>query len=263
MRMRAPIRQVRQSDRLSPLEKAALTGWYPRHHVADVTDDRVLVQVRGVEKLLVVKRAELAKGTPLMSDLFRRETRMQATSAQLIEPAGGWIKLISAGPAGRIDCRDNRGPFYMTDVNAVIEATRSLDMEGGLPIDLNHSTDLATEKGGEAPAVGWIRELQARGTDLFGRAEWSAKGKTAIARGPNGEPPAYRYISPVFSFNRITGEIMQLLRAGLTNSPNLYRSAICSRNSSENTHSLSSDELAICRHLGISRHAFAAARQSN
>ena len=150
----------------------------------------------------------------------------------------------------------------MRDPNCIIAATKHLDMEAGLPIDLNHSTDLAAKTGGDAPAVGWIRELRARGTDLLGRVEWSAKGAAAIARGPKGEPPAYRYISPVFSFNRVTGEIMHLLRAGLTNNPNLYRTAICaSRNSRDNGDSLSSTEVEVCRNLGIRREAFTARKE--
>lgn len=38
----------------------------------------------------------------------------------------------------------------------------------------------------------------------------------------------YRYYSPVFLFNKNTGEIERLLSAGLTNRPNLYVKALCS-----------------------------------
>jgi len=178
-------------------------------------------------------------------------------SAQPIDAAGPdkWIKLI---PGGRIDCRDDRGPFQMADPERVIENTKALGMldDAGLPIDLNHQTDIAAKTGGEAPAVGWIHELQARGGDLYGRVQWTKAGLAAVSRGPNGEPPSYRYLSPVFAYNPQTHEVMQLLRAGLTNNPNLYRLAICARNSRENVHSLSSVEAMVCQRLGISRQTF-------
>ncbi len=188
-----------------------------------------------------------------------------ATSAQPIDGAGAeppvWVRLI---PGGTIDTRDGRGPFTMTDPNAVIAATSALDMEAGLPVDFNHSTDRASERGGSSPAAGWIVELQARSGDLFGRVSWTKEGRAAVSRGPKNEPPPYRYLSPVFVFDPRTHAVTQLLRAGLTNWPNLYRSAICtSRNSRENAHSLSADELAICRNLNIRRDVFAAARRES
>ena len=183
----------------------------------------------------------------------------QAITTEAGQQPPEWVKLI---PGGRIHCRDERGPFEMTNADRVIEATLALDMmqDAGLPIDLNHQTDLAAKEGGDAPAVGWIRELQARGGDLFGRVEWTVKGKAAVTRGQNGEPAAYRYISPVFAYDPRTHEVTQLLRAGL-NSPNLYRMAICTRKDRRRTDSLSNDELAICRNLGIRREEFAARKE--
>lgn len=204
---------------------------------------------------------------PMKEQRMRAQTRSsvakfsQAIAAEAGRQPPEWLKLI---PGGLIKCRDDRGPFEMTNTERVIEATKSLDMmqDAGLPIDLNHQTDIAAKEGGDAPAVGWIRELAARGGDLFGRVEWTAKGKAALTRGPNGEPPAYRYISPVFAYDPRTHEVTQLVRAGLTNNPNLFRMAICtSRNSRENAHSLSTDELAICRNLGIRREEFAARKE--
>jgi hypothetical protein len=51
-----------------------------------------------------------------------------------------WIKLI---PASRFEGRDRRGPFLLNDPNGVIAETRTLDMEQGLHVDLNHQTDIA------------------------------------------------------------------------------------------------------------------------
>ncbi len=185
--------------------------------------------------------------------------RYARSSTLINSPAAvpDWIKLLTGG---KIETRDARGPYTMIDAEKVIAASRALEMEAGLPIDFNHSTDLAAERGGSSPAAGWIVDLQARGGDVWGKVRWTKKGLAAVSRGPHGEPAAYAYVSPVFSHSP-TGEILQLLRAGLTNWPNLYRSAICARNGRENTHSLTSVELAICRNLNIRRDVFTARKE--
>lgn len=134
-----------------------------------------------------------------------------------------WIKLI---PAGTFGTRDGRGPFVNAQPDAVIAAAKALDLEEGLPIDVNHATDFAAPEGRPSPAAGWIKELQNRAGEIWGRIEWTDLGKEACAKGPNGEPPKYRYVSPVFQYDDDTGLVTSLMRAGLTNNPNLYGSGI-------------------------------------
>ena len=157
-----------------------------------------------------------------------------ATNALVINDASGdggsgipdWVMLI---PAGTFGTRDGRGPFKVENADQVIAETKAQQLEAGLPFDINHSTDFAAPNGGESPAAGWIKELQAREGAIWGRVEWTALGKESLSKGPNGEPPKYRYISPVFTFNEETGQVQCLLRAGLTNNPNLYDTAVCAR----------------------------------
>jgi Mu-like prophage I protein len=130
-----------------------------------------------------------------------------------------WIMVI---PAGEFSGRDGRGP-YKVDPEEVIEATAALDFSAGLPIDYDHATDFAAPNGGRAPAAGWMTDFQVRDGAIWAHVEWTAKGREAVSS------KEYRYISPVFSFDDKTGEVLNLLRAGLTNSPNLYDTAICSR----------------------------------
>ncbi|ETR79287.1 hypothetical protein X566_01475 [Afipia sp. P52-10] len=124
-----------------------------------------------------------------------------------------WIMLLPAGSAGVITTVDGRGPYRVADLAQL--AAASLQAAGGrLAIDENHSTDLAAPKGEPAPARGWAVELQARADGLWGRIEWGASGAALMSE------RAYRFISPVFTHDRdmnITG----LLRASLTNTPNL------------------------------------------
>ncbi|MGH7935206.1 MAG: phage protease [Candidatus Binataceae bacterium] len=127
-----------------------------------------------------------------------------------------WIELL---PAGDFSGRDGRGPFRLARPAVVVAATRALRMEAGIPIDYDHATDFAAPKGRPAPAAGWIRELQVRGGAIWGRVEWTRHGAAAVAT------REYRYISPVFEYAK-NGEVVRLLRAALTNNPNLYLTAI-------------------------------------
>jgi phage I-like protein len=94
-----------------------------------------------------------------------------------------------------------------------------LDLEAGLPLDYDH----ATEWDAFAPAAGWLKQFEVRDGAIWAHIEWTDKGRRAVAS------KEYRYISPVFRWNERTGEVMQLLRAALTNNPNLQSTAICGK----------------------------------
>ncbi len=128
-----------------------------------------------------------------------------------------WIELL---PAGIFFGRDGRGPFRLDDPDAVIESTEALQMNAGLPIDYDHATDFGAPEGRPAPAAGWIRELAVRDGALWGRVEWTARAADSIVA------REYRYVSPVFQFDPKNGAVTRLLRAGLTNNPNLHLTAI-------------------------------------
>ncbi len=130
-----------------------------------------------------------------------------------------WVMLI---PVGEFSGRDGRGPFRLNDAARVIAATEALGLTAGVPIDYDHATDFAAPKGRPAPAAGWIREFAERDGALWGRVEWTPHGATAITS------REYRYISPVFQYSP-DGAVTRLLRAGLTNNPNLYLTAISAR----------------------------------
>lgn len=97
-------------------------------------------------------------------------------------------------------------------MQAVIAA--SLGDGGKLPIDECHVTDLGKGLGLAAPARGWVVELQSRDDGLWGRVEWNAPGRQLM------EDRAYAGLSPVVVHTR-DGEVLQVLRASLTNTPNL------------------------------------------
>lgn len=128
-------------------------------------------------------------------------------------------------PAGRFEAPkgalSGAGPWYLTEAHArniiAMAAARSTD----IVIDYEHQTLLAEQNGQPAPASGWIdpRSLEYRADGLYGRVTWTAAAKKAIAPGPDGEPPEYLYLSPVFPYDADTGEVLDLLHVALTNTP--------------------------------------------
>ena len=134
-----------------------------------------------------------------------------------VASAPEWIELL---PAGVFYGRDGRGPFRLDDPAAVIASTTEMQMNAGLPIDYDHATDFGAPEGRPAPAAGWIRELEVRTGAVWGRVEWTARAASSIVA------REYRYVSPVFQFDPKDGVVTRLLRAGLTNNPNLHLTAI-------------------------------------
>ncbi len=74
-----------------------------------------------------------------------------------------WVQLV---PAGTFKGADGRGPYTLTNAAAVIAASMA-GPNARLPVDENHSTDIAAPKGEPSPARGWIveRHLGPRGMD--------------------------------------------------------------------------------------------------
>jgi phage I-like protein len=127
-----------------------------------------------------------------------------------------WVELIPAGV--NIKGRDGR-IFNNTDPAKVIEAFKN---NGAfLPLDWEHSTEIKGPKGEEAPAAGWIVELQVKnGGSIWGKIDWTRRGAEVVRQ------KEYRYLSPVFLLEKKSKNIVALLSAGLTNNPNLRLTAL-------------------------------------
>ncbi len=139
---------------------------------------------------------------------------MAARELPVLEEEGQvpeWIHLV---PAGRIETFDGRGPYEVSDPQAVIEA--SFAARGEIEIDVNHSTFLAASKGGEAPARGWITEMQARQDGIWGKVRWTKEGARLVAE------KAYRRISPVLGLPfEGSKQVTSIRNASLVNRQNL------------------------------------------
>lgn len=134
------------------------------------------------------------------------------------EVAAGAPEFVQLTPVGiSFSGRDGRA-WKQSRLDQVIALFRENGAD--LPIDLEHATHKLGENGQPAPAVGWIKKLEARGASLWGQVEWLDTGANAVAS------KAYRYLSPVFKFDPATGEVVRIVSAGLTNLPNLHLEAL-------------------------------------
>lgn len=84
-------------------------------------------------------------------------------------------------------------------------------------IDYEHQSLTSAKTGGLAPAAGWFKHAEWRdGDGLYAiDVRWTSKAAAMIAA------KEYRFISPVFEFDKRTGEVTKLLSAGLVNQPAL------------------------------------------
>lgn len=127
-----------------------------------------------------------------------------------------WIELIPAG--FDVQGRDGRA-WINPNPDQVVIATAAERQP--LPLDWEHATEVRAPKGEDAPAAGWIEQTEVReGGSIWGRVEWTPRGRLAV------ENREYRFISPVFAFDKLTGAIRRLLNAALTNTPNLLLTAL-------------------------------------
>ncbi|HEY0466066.1 MAG TPA: phage protease, partial [Polyangiaceae bacterium] len=134
--------------------------------------------------------------------------------------APGCIQLIPApDAAGKVVGRDGRAWLWDDAArNSVIDTFTSRRLD--LAIDRNHSTQLRASEGGESPAAGWISTIEIRDRALWGQVSWTPRGQEEVI---NRE---YRFISPVFDFDKTTGRIHRMVTVGLTNTPNLHLPAL-------------------------------------
>ncbi len=130
-------------------------------------------------------------------------------------PASGtapdWIQVF---PSGAFSGRDGRGP-YTCDPAAVVARTREHNGPVDIPVDYDHQLEHTAMNGRPAIAAGWITELEARADGVWGRVEWTDKGKAHVAA------REYRYVSPVYYYQQDTGDIQAIESVALTNVPNL------------------------------------------
>lgn len=137
-----------------------------------------------------------------------------AASIDLPDAAGApeWVHLLPTAK-GQINTFDGRGPYDVTNAEAIIAA--SMANPRGIPVDVNHATQLAAPEGREAPAYGWVKEMEVRNDGVWGRVEWTGAGRALVA------DKAYRGISPVITVHADRKTVALIPTISLVNKPNL------------------------------------------
>jgi phage I-like protein len=158
------------------------------------------------------------------------------------------IELVPA--AAVVTGRDGRKWKNSKPKQAALNSNARLP---SLPIDENHSTDLAAPKGGASPAFGWMSNLCAdENGAIWADVEWTERGREALNK------KEYRYISPVF-YSDEQGEINCILRAALTNTPNLKLPTLnCEGSSLEQPENITMEDFMdkeLCAALGLAETA--------
>lgn len=141
--------------------------------------------------------------------------------------------------------------FKAIDKHSIVEKTNSKLKY--LVIDENHKTDYTAGTGQSTEAMGWMHDFFVKeDNSVWALVEWTFKGATRI------ENKEYKYISPVYEVDKL-GNIISILRAAITNSPNLRLAAL--NNNSNNTNNNKGECMtkdinnAINNALGISENA--------
>lgn len=134
--------------------------------------------------------------------------------------------------------------------------------------DYEHQAMHAEKNGHPAPAAGWATKFEWRdGEGLFAaNVQWTDRARRMIESGE------YGYLSPVISYNKLTGQVSGVLNAAITNIPELAMRPIAQEHvaqlgarfaSLDADGALSADELAICATMGVDAADFLACRNGD
>lgn len=140
----------------------------------------------------------------------------QATCTVALASTGNTVQLIPAGQFRTTDGRPEGVEAWKLDsASAAALIAKASARNNRFVIDYDHQT--LHKPSDITPAAGWFKTLEWReGEGLFATdVEWTA---TAAAMIKAGE---YRYLSPVFTFSGDSGEVLEIVSAGITNTPAL------------------------------------------
>lgn len=139
-----------------------------------------------------------------------------AACAISVTPTGE-VQLFPAGKFRSTDGRPDDVQHWYIDAELASAVVADFSSrKNKTVIDYEHQTLMAAKNGMPAPAAAWISALTWRDDGLYATdAEWTERAASMIASGE------YKYISPVFLYDKRTGAVKKLLHAALTNNPAL------------------------------------------
>lgn len=128
------------------------------------------------------------------------------------------IRILPPGVFRSQDGRPKHLPGWKIDAQIAARiSAQTAAMPDDLLIDYEHQSLNAGKNGQPVPAAGWFKRMEWReGKGLcVVDARFTLKAKEMIAASE------YRYISPVFSFDEKSGEVLNIISMALTNTPAL------------------------------------------
>jgi len=137
-----------------------------------------------------------------------------------VKPGDARIRVM---PAGRFEAprgaMRGAGPWTISATGAAKIIAANAARQVDILVDYEHQLLKSGENGKEVPAAGWINPRSLEWVEygaepgLYGSVSWTAKAAAMI------EADQYRYLSPVFPYDKQTGEPTDLLNVALTNFP--------------------------------------------
>lgn len=123
------------------------------------------------------------------------------------------VQLTPAGDFLPSDGRDLKVPQWHIDQAVASRViARFNSRKNPAVVDYEHQTLHKEQNGQPAPAAAWITALSWReGQGLFATVELTARARQAINDGE------YKFVSPVFSYDARTGDVLDIQMAALTN----------------------------------------------
>lgn len=141
-----------------------------------------------------------------------------ALAAGLQRRASARVQLLPAGAFRSLDGRPQGVESWRLDAaDAAPLIAAAAARSTPYVFDYEHQSLSAASEGHKAPAAGWFQALEfVAGEGLFATdVHWTDAARQLI------EADEYRYVSPVFTWERASGRITGLINAALTNTPGL------------------------------------------
>jgi len=133
---------------------------------------------------------------------MEKEVKLTLEMAELPE----WLRLL---PLGEVNLVDGR-PSFEVDPESLAAMVKAFGVRGtDLVIDYEHQS----LTGGQAPAAGWIKDLEVREDGLWAQVEWTSQAQEYLNQ------REYRYFSPVLRLDPATRRPQELMHVALTNIP--------------------------------------------
>ena len=141
-------------------------------------------------------------------------------AVQAAGAADGLLRRVQFLPAGEFRSGDTRPedvPAWRIDAaSAALVIERFNARRKPLVVDYEHQT-LNKEKNGQpAPAAGWPKSLEwVEGEGLFGMVAMTKRAAAEI------DGKEYLFFSPVFTYSKVDGTVLEILMGALTNDPGI------------------------------------------